>query len=96
MKSRVITSNNIGKPEPIVVSIQCRSVTVCEDPTVKGFPTTALRVKGIDSGSEYVGIAPGVSFVFKRSDAQPGFTRGEIVGFVETVQGSTTIQIVEQ
>jgi hypothetical protein len=86
-----MTVNNVGDPEPVIAHIECRSITVKEDPSVSGWPTVDYKVTGAVAGSTPIQCPAGTEYTFEATYMQC-FAPGEIVGYVETVSGSTTFQ----
>ena len=75
-------------------------VTVQELPTVANFPTVQLQVyKPSPTGGAATGPRPlslGQSYTFFKGDAAHlGYRPGDIVGYVSTVTGSSTLVVDE-
>jgi hypothetical protein len=96
MKTSTFTVNNIGSPEAVVCTVACRLITIGEDPRVPDWPTTDFRITGKDPGSVGIQRPSGTTFTFERTSRQSAFAPGEIVGYVETVTGSTIFLKSEQ
>ena len=96
MKTSTFTVNNIGSPEAVVATCACRTVTIGEDPSVTGWPTTDFLITGNESGSGAIQRPAGTQWTFEDPLLRRGFKPGDIVGYVETVTGSTTFIQVEQ
>lgn len=96
MRTSQFTVNDIGDPEPIIVHTVCRHVLVGEDSSVANWPTTDYRIKGTDNNSAMVQRPAGVLTEFSRQSNQSAYSPGDIIGYVETVSGSTTFLIIEQ
>jgi len=96
MKTSTFTVNNVGDPEQVAATIACREISIAEDPSVTGYPINDYKVYGTAKGSTAIRVPIGSSFVFKREYGQASYLSGEIVGYVETVQGATTFQKVER
>ena len=96
MKTSTFTVNNVLDPEPVIVTSMCRSVTIGEDPGVAGWPNSDYRVKGTAADSALTTQPAGTRFTFERRTGQPAYSPGQIIGYVETVTGSTTFLQVEQ
>lgn len=75
----------------VTAQSQCSLVTVGEDPSVAGWPTTDFYVSkpGAGPSSASRRISAGGTYTF---DCVGGgkFLPGSVVGYVETVSGSTT------
>jgi len=85
------TVNASGDPEPVIAHTECTEIIVKEDPSVSGWPTVDYNVLGSVSGSTRIRCAAGTEHRFPAS-WQQAFKPGDIVGYVETVTGSTTFQ----
>jgi hypothetical protein len=85
------TVNAVGDPEPVIAHTECVEIIVKEDPSVPDWPTVAYNVIGSAPGSTPIGYAAGTEHPFKSGPIQP-FGVGDIVGYIETVTGSTTFQ----
>lgn len=96
MKTTTFTVNNIGDMEAVRPTINCRRVIIGESPAVDGWPTTDYLVKGTAPDSVAVRRPLGTLFEFIRDPQQSGFQAGEIIGYVETVEGTTTFFQMEQ
>lgn len=87
--------NNLADPEPITVATECRHVIIGEDPSVTNWPTTDYQIKGASSNN-FVQCAAGTKFEFHSTVNEPPFRAGQVIGYVQTVSGSTTFMKVEQ
>lgn len=96
MKTSTFTVNNVGDPEPVIATIDCREITIGEDPSVADWPTTDYEVKGTVQDSSFVRRPAGTTFQFLKANGLASFGKGQIVGYVQTVTGSTTFQMREQ
>lgn len=96
MKTSLFIVNNVGDPEPIVTTIECSRVQVGEDPSITGWPTVDYRIKGVEPNSEWVQCPAGTKFEFVRDARRPSYGVNRIIGYVETLSGSTTFLKVEQ
>lgn len=96
MKTSTFTVNNLSSPEAVVCTVACRSITIGEDPSVTGWPTSDYNIYGKDAGSTAIRRPSGTQFTFERTSRQSAFAPSEIVGYVETVTGSTTFLKSEQ
>ena len=89
------TVNSIGEPEPVTAHTECQRITIKEDPSVSGWPTTDYLITGSVPGSTPIRCPAGSEYIFEASSGanliQP-FKVGTIVGYIETVTGSTTFQ----
>lgn len=100
MKTSLLTVSDEGDPNPVIATIGTRKITIGEDASIEGWPTTDYLVKGADPGSAFMRKAAGTTFSFefpinRWSQERPGFRPGEIVGYVQTVTGSTTFYQIE-
>jgi len=95
-KTSTFTVNAVGDPEPVIATIPCKQISVVEDQSVTDWPTLDYRVKGTEVGSVMVQKPAGTVFTFLCAANEPYFQIGQIVGYIETVSGSTTFQKVEQ
>ena len=95
-KTSTFTVNDVGDPEPVIATIDCREIVIGEDPSVSGWPTIGYKVTGTLAGSTAIEKAPGVTFKFISTVNHPPFKTGDIVGYVETLSGSTTFFKAEQ
>lgn len=96
MKTSTFVANDLLSPEAVVCTVACRSITIGEDPSVTGWPTTDYNIYGKDPGSTAVRRPAGTQFTFEKESRQSAFSPGMIVGYVETVTGSTTFLKIEQ
>jgi hypothetical protein len=96
IKTSTFTVNDIGDPEPVIVSIDCKQVMIGEDPSVSGWPTTDYQVKGIEASSDWIQCAAGTKFIFQSTVNAPPFSANQVVGYVQTISGSTTFLKAEQ
>lgn len=97
-KTSTFTVNNTGDPEAVIATIQCREIRIMEDPAVAGWPTTDFLIYNPTIGATPARRLVGTSYVFVQSHdrGQPRlFNPNETVGFVATVTGSTTFQMIE-
>jgi hypothetical protein len=96
MKTSSFTVNNIGDAEAVAATCTCRRITIGENPGVTGWPTTDFLVTGNEAGSTPIQRPAGTQWTFENPVLGRGFHAGDIVGYVETVTGSTTFLKVEQ
>jgi hypothetical protein len=96
MRTTTFTVNNVSDPEPIIVGSFCREVRIQEDPGIGStWPTTDYNVYGTGDVSTAVRKIAGTTFTITRVPLQGCFAPGEIVGYIETVAGSTTFLQIE-
>ena len=105
MKISKFTVNNLGDPEPVIAQSYCRRITIGEDPSVDSWPTTDYEVTDNQPGSPFARRAAGTSFVFIGGWARPSgnlnvleqlIEPGQVIGYVQTITGSTTFYQVEE
>jgi hypothetical protein len=96
MHTHTFTVNNLSSPEQIIARTGCRRITVGEDPSVAGWPTTDFKITGKVPGSTVIQRPAGTTFTFERNDDQASFGAGDLVAYIETVDGSTTFLQTEQ
>ena len=89
-KTRTFTVNNAGDPEPVTAQVPCRRITIGEDPSVAAWPTTAFKVRAPSMTDQARQKDAGQEYVFEAIGGNRNFLAGQIVGYVETVAGSTT------
>jgi hypothetical protein len=82
-----------GSPTAISVkSTTCKIVRVMENRGVVGWPNTDLLIMKPTSADTPVRIPPG-SYPFQKS--QGPYQAGEVAGYVQTVVGTTTLDVDE-
>jgi hypothetical protein len=86
-KTLLITVNDVGDPEQVIAQTVCREIVIGEDRSVVGYPTTDYKVRMAESTSDPVQVQAGVLYAFTNPRY---FQPGEVVGYVETVTGSTS------
>jgi len=97
MKTSTFTVNNIGDPEAVVATVRCRTITIYEDPSVVGWPTTNYLITGNELGSVAISKPAGTQYTFpSHLLAGERIAIGVIVGYVQTETGSTTFIKVEE
>jgi len=94
MFTKTFTVNAVGDPEAVTTGSNTSRVTIAEDPSVSGWPTSDYNVMAPSSDSTAIRKAAGTMFTFKPSFGQ--WPPDTIIGYVETVSGSTTFQQVEE
>lgn len=72
----------------VTAQTNCTQVTIGEDPSVSGWPTTDFLIAKPGSASTPRRISAGGTYTFSAMGGR--FTQGTIVGYVEAVSGSTT------
>jgi len=96
MRTTTFTVNNVGDPEPIICGSFCREIRLQEDPSIGvSWPTTDYKVYGTGEISTAIQKLAGTTFTITRVPMQGCFSPGEIVGYIETVTGSTTFLQIE-
>ena len=85
-----ITVNDVGDPEAITVQTVCRKITIGENPSVAGWPTTDLKVYRPDFSGNPRQIPGGLSYPFEKPLGQY-YNPGDVAGYVATDSGSTTV-----
>lgn len=88
--------NAIADPESVIANTYCRSIRIREDPSVPGYPTVGFKVRAPAITSAPIQLVAGESFSFTRSDREAIFAPGDVVGYVETLVGSTTFSQDEE
>lgn len=74
----------------------CSSITIMEDPSVTGWPTTDFFLKGTNEAyDDVVRRLAGTSFKFVAVE-DGKYRAGALVGYVKAVSGETTFQHIEQ
>lgn len=80
----------------ITAAIDTHMITVQEDNSVAGWPTTAYTIKKPTTAATAIQKAAGARTVFQKSakvsigDFPFAFKAGEVVGYIQTVSGTTT------
>ena len=82
------TANSTGYSAITALSF-CRNLRIAENCGVTGWPTTDLLIAKPTSSATPVRIPAGQSYTF--NSPATFFSLGQIVGYVKTVSGSTTI-----
>ena len=80
----------------VTVQSDSREITVGEDPSVAGWPTGDWVLRQPFAASAAVRRASGTTWTFKSAAGTGGFAKGEVVGYVAVVSGSTTFFQIEQ
>lgn len=88
MKTYQFTCNAVGDPEAVVAQDMCRRITVGEDPSVGGYPTTTFNVRKPGKTDTPRRIPLQGSYTFYNPQ---GFQPGTIAGYVDLPSGSTTM-----
>ena len=88
----LFTVTNSGPREAVVAATFCNKITIREDPSVANWPTTDFQVSNTPTGSQVAQRPSGTEFQFKQKLYSPG----QVVGYVETITGSTTFQQIEE
>lgn len=78
----------------ITASCYCVQVAVGEDPSVSSYPTTDLLVYKPTTSVDPRRVQAGAEYAF-RDGYQSSYGPGDVVGYVKTVTGSTTLYIDE-
>jgi hypothetical protein len=72
----------------IVAQTQCGEITVGEDPSVSGWPTTDFLVAKPSAANTPRRVSAGGTYTFSALGGR--FMAGAIAGYVEAVSGATT------
>jgi hypothetical protein len=72
----------------IVAQTQCGEITVGEDPSVNGWPTTDFLVAKPSAANAPRRVSAGGTYTFSALGGR--FMAGAIAGYVEAVSGATT------
>ena len=91
--TRTVTVNSTDASS-IAVQTYPRIVSIGEDPSISGYPTTDFLVYKMTTDENPRRIPAGGNYTFPRTDAG-SFRPGQIVGYVKAVTGSTTFFIDE-
>lgn len=84
-------SVNSATPTAITAQSVCASIRVMENRGVAGWPTSDLLVLKPSNVSQPVRIPGGSSYTFAGTTPNFFFFVGQIVGYVQTVAGTTTL-----
>ena len=85
--SDLFTVNAVGDPEPITCKTDCKKIIIGEDPSVSGWPTVAYKIRAPHAASAAHQRPAGTRTEFVSATH---YKTGDIVGYVETVSGSTS------
>ena len=91
-KTRTVTVNSVAATA-IAAAVYSSELTVNEDPSVANWPTTDYLVSKPTSADAQRRIPAGQAYTFRRNAGV--FVPGEVVGYVQTVSGSTTFAVDE-
>ena len=84
--TKTMTVADSGLGTPVVAVTDCKRITVGEDPSVVGWPTTDYQVYKPDYNSTPRQIPIGQTYTFEG----PRYWAGQTVGYIKAVTGSTT------
>lgn len=88
------TADDIGSPEPITVTTECRKVTV-QPSGGEGMFGYNFRAPLIGSTANLVG--PGEATVFFAKDADvKSFPAGSVIGYIDVVSGGGTVTFIRR
>lgn len=90
-KTRLVTVNDVGDPEPITASIFCQVVTIGENPQVPGWPTTDWEYRQPEIADDAIGKPMGTMQQFVGV-----FQPGQVICYANTITGSTTFFVHEE
>jgi hypothetical protein len=81
-----------GVATPITAFAPCSGIILREDPSVAGWPTTALLLSQPLADSQAVRFNPGepIEFHIPRGERGYRFHAGEVVGYIKTQTGAST------
>ncbi len=90
-KTATATFDNVGNPDPVTAPVSCRRITVRQDASVAA--PVAYIVHAPSSGDPGFHKYPAESTVFQ---SLPGslIQAGDVVGFIETVGGTGTFELI--
>ncbi len=92
-QTRQVTVSSAA-PSAVVATVFTVRVRVGEDLSVAGWPTTDYDVRKPGTGDDPRRVPAGGTYEFVR-DGRP-FYPGEIVGYLQTVSGTTTFWVDEE
>lgn len=89
--TKLITVSS-GSPTPVTVQTWTDRVTVGEDASVVGYPTTDFKVMKPASTNDAERVQAGGRYTFTKPSAFPAayFGPNEVAGYIQTITGSTT------
>lgn len=91
-KTKLITVSS-ASPTAITTATACQKVTVGEDPSVSGYPTTDFLVMKPTSSDQARRVLSGNQYDFpgpRGPYGNDGWEQGRTVGYVKAVVGTTT------
>ncbi len=93
-KTRQVSVTSASPTAITAFSYAATSVRVTENRGVAGWPTTDLLILKPSSSDTPVRIPAGNSYTFQKVPPR-GYAAGEVVGYVQTVAGTTTLDVDE-